>query len=164
MTKVLEFPTKSLTEVSTPLTQEEIIHNVDKQIIYDMQAGLDKFVNKAVGIAAPQVGHNRRIIIVNTNTLSAIMINPMIVSKSEAMQKSYEGCLSVPKINGNVQRHWDIVMDYIDELGMAQKLLVTGFDATVVQHEVDHLDGILFTDHLTGSDKKKADNKLSKRK
>lgn len=162
--KVLEYPVKSLTEVSTELTQEEIFHNVDKQIIFDMQAGMDKYNNKAVGIAAPQVGHNRRIILVKTTTLTAIMINPVIVHRSVDMQKSHEGCLSVPKIKGNVQRHWEIIVAYIDELGEPRKLSVHGFDATVVQHEVEHLDGVLFIDHLTGSDKKKANKKLSKRK
>ncbi|AUS01995.1 polypeptide deformylase [Vibrio phage 3.058.O._10N.286.46.B8] len=162
--KVLEFPTQSLKTPSTDLTQDELTSEVHRDILVDMMRAFDKYDDKAVGIAAPQVGHNRNIILVKTCTLHEVMINPVIIERSESLFKSSEGCLSLPGIKGNVQRNWNITVRYINEQGESRTRLVVGFDAAVVQHEIDHLLGVLFTDHLTGSDKKKADKKLSKRK
>ena len=159
--KVLEYPTKSLKEPSTQVM--ELTDGI-LNIINDMREGMAKYPS-AVGIAAPQVGHNRRIIIINTPALRRTMINPVIVRVSDDMSKSSEGCLSVPKVKGNVQRHWSVAVQYQTPDNWTPTTEVfTGFDSFVVQHELDHLDGVLFTDRLTGSDKKRANKKLNKRK
>lgn len=161
--RILEYPMQSLKDVSEPVSAEDIGTIGLTNIIGDMR---DTLISKvgAVGIAAPQVGINQKIIIVRTDNVDRVMINPTIVWCSDDMFKSAEGCLSIPKVKGNVQRHWSVQVDYIDEHGVHTCESFIGFDAAVVQHEIDHLQGILFTDRLTGSDKKKADKKLNKRK
>lgn len=161
--RILEYPTQSLKEVSEPVGVEEYGTTELLTTISKMRDTLIKKVG-AVGIAAPQVGINKRIIIVRTDTVDRVMINPTIIWCSDDTFKSAEGCLSIPKVKGNVQRHWSVKVDYSDERGMHTCESFIGFDAAVVQHEIDHLQGILFTDRLTGSDKKKADKKLNKRK
>lgn len=161
--RILEYPTQSLKDASEEVSSEDIGTIDLANVIGCMRDTLIKKVG-AVGIAAPQVGINKRIIIVRTDNVDRTMINPSIIWSSDDMFKSAEGCLSIPKVKGSVQRHWSVKVNYIDERGVHTCESFVGFDAAVVQHEIDHLDGILFTDRLTGSDKKKADKKLIKRK
>lgn len=161
MSKLLEYPNQSLREPSVEVN--ELSDHVFR-IIQDMQVALSKFPT-AVGIAAPQVGHNERIIAIQTPQTTRLMINPVIVERSGVMSKSDEGCLSVPKVKGAVQRDWSITVKYqTTEDWVPKQEIFVGFDAFVIQHEIDHLEGVLFTDHLTGGDKKRADKKLAKRK
>lgn len=161
--RILEYPTQSLKEVSENVATEDIGTLLLSNVIGNMRDTLIAKVG-AVGIAAPQVGINRRIIIVRTDSVDRVMINPTIIWSSDDVFKSAEGCLSIPKVKGNVQRHWAVKVNYMDERGVHTCESFIGFDAAVVQHEIDHLNGILFTDRLTGSDKKKADKTLNKRK
>jgi peptide deformylase len=99
-----------------------------------------------VGLAAPQVGQNIRLIAVNTKDGVACMINPKITKKSWAKEWSEEGCLSVPGVYGQVKRHKKINCVYLDKNGAKIKIQAEGLMAVVIQHETDHLDGILFID------------------
>ena len=111
-----------------------------------------------VGIAAPQVGENIRLIIVDCrqsqrpcqNHGLLYMANPRIVSaEGEALGR--EGCLSVPDWVGVVPRAKSIRVEYQDEKGVARSIEATGFEARVIQHEIDHLDGILFIDRVVST-------------
>jgi peptide deformylase len=110
-----------------------------------------------VGLAAPQIGKNIRIIATtqwvrknNKNKLinETIMINPNITKKSKEMVIAEEACLSVPDVYGNVKRHKNIVIEYMDSKGNKQTKKLKDFNATIIQHEIDHLNGVLFVDKL----------------
>ncbi|MBD3270049.1 peptide deformylase [Candidatus Peregrinibacteria bacterium] len=139
---------KVLRDLSQP------VKKVDKNIIKfvtDMEDTMMK--SNGVGIAAPQVGMNIRIIVVtlNVDTKQAVnvgMINPEIIYRSELMEIGEEGCLSLPEIFDNVRRHKEITVKFIDLKGREQFLKLADFNARVVQHEIDHLDGVLFTDKI----------------
>jgi peptide deformylase len=117
-----------------------------------------------VGLAAPQVGKSWRIIATTQrkhnkrgekNTGETIMINPEILEKSQEMTVEEEACLSLPDLRGNVARHKKITVSYIDEDGKAKTKKYSDFDAIIIQHEIDHLDGILFIDKIIESKAKK---------
>ncbi len=110
-------------------------------------------VEGGVGLAAPQVGVSKRIAVVNPEpkneeTLTT-MINPRIVAVSSETESFEEGCLSVPDIRGNVIRPTSIVVAYQDGEGREQRMEIGGMVARIMQHEIDHLDGILFVDRLS---------------
>lgn len=99
-----------------------------------------------VGLAAPQVGENIRVITVNTKQGPLAMLNPEITKKSLSKDWDEEGCLSVPNTWGQVKRHRTVHCQFFDRAGQKQKIEASGLLARVIQHEVDHLDGILFID------------------
>ncbi|HMT27443.1 MAG TPA: peptide deformylase [Candidatus Absconditabacterales bacterium] len=110
-----------------------------------------------VGLAAPQVGLNIRLIATTQWKKKGkqldllgeqIMINPTIIAKSEKMIIEEEACLSLPGITGQVLRHEEIKVSYLDISGKQQTKKFKGFDSVIIQHEVDHLDGILFIDKM----------------
>ena len=111
-----------------------------------------------VGIAAPQTGVLSRIIIVDvTGHKKAtdkngllVMLNPVIVSGAGAAL-TREGCLSVPEYTGNVERKNTVKIKYMDLKGADKELETSGFEAVVLQHEADHLDGILFLDRISNT-------------
>lgn len=107
--------------------------------------------NSGVGIAAPQVGISKRIIAVQRFDIEGepfrFYLNPRITSASDEMVESMEGCLSVADSRGYVIRHSAIVLEYDDPRDLTLKTEnIEGFTAIIFQHEIDHLDGILFTD------------------
>ncbi|MFH0892265.1 MAG: peptide deformylase [Candidatus Falkowbacteria bacterium] len=99
-----------------------------------------------VGLAAPQIGKNIRIITVNMKDGAICMINPEITKRSWLKEWGAEGCLSIPGVFGQVRRHKKVDYSYIDGNGKVIKTSASGLLARVLQHEIDHLDGILFTD------------------
>ena len=108
----------------------------------------------SVGIAAPQVGNLKRIVIVDVSSKPKInhhghliLVNPEIV-EWQGMKKGREGCMSVPDFTGNVIRAENIVLHALDENGQALEYAMEGYEARAVQHEIDHLDGLLFLDRL----------------
>lgn len=106
------------------------------------------------GLAAPQVGISQRVIAVaQRNKKNLIMINPVITRRSWKKVSEEEGCLSVVDENGKiiygrVSRHRDITCQYFDAQGKKKKLKAEEYLARVIQHEVDHLNGVLFIDYL----------------
>lgn len=99
-----------------------------------------------VGIAAPQVGVLRRIFVVDDREGNKLcLINPKL-SLSGDQVLGMEGCLSVPEKQGSVSRYQRVKVDYLDENGQAQSLEAEDFLARIIQHENDHLDGVLYTD------------------
>lgn len=106
-----------------------------------------------VGLAAPQVGVSRRIAVVNPdpynpNTLLTL-VNPRILSSSDETECVEEGCLSVPGVRGKVERPILIEVEYQDMAGGKHCIKVDGLVSRIIQHEIDHLDGVLFVDRLS---------------
>ena len=114
------------------------------------------FEKDGAGLAGPQVGKNIRIIIINKDGKAIIMLNPEITKKSWAREVDQEGCLSVVDKNDEiyylpVARHKKVNCIYFNEKGQKQKIQAEGLLARVIQHEIDHLDGILFIDRAEGN-------------
>ncbi len=110
-----------------------------------------------VWLAAPQIGKNIRMIATTTwkqgkkwpeLASEEIMINPIITDKSDEMVKSEEACLSVPNIIWTVKRHKNITVEYKNIEGFKKKKKLKNYNSFIVQHEIDHLDWILFVDKL----------------
>jgi peptide deformylase len=102
---------------------------------------------KGVGLAANQVGTATRIAVVGVQEERFVMVNPVIVS-AEGQDRAEEGCLSIPDAYGEVTRPERIVLEAVDRNGQPYRKEASGLLARAIQHEVDHLDGILFIDHL----------------
>lgn len=115
-----------------------------KKLFRDMAFTMLK--KDGVGLAAPQIGKNIRLITINIEGRPFIMINPEIKRKSIKKEWGEEGCLSVPRTFGKVLRHFKIQCVFINALGKKDKISASGFIARIIQHELDHLDGILFVD------------------
>lgn len=110
-----------------------------------------------VWLAAPQIWRNIRMIAItywketkkgHERIDEDIMINPEIIEKSNEMLVSEEACLSVPDVIWKVKRHQNIVVEYLDIFGRKKKKKLRNYNACIVQHEIDHLDAILFVDKL----------------
>jgi peptide deformylase len=102
---------------------------------------------RGVGLAANQVGVGRRVAVIDADGHRFAMVNPVIV-EAEGRTTAEEGCLSIPEIYGDVTRPERVVLEALDRDGKPFRLAAEGLIARVIQHEVDHLDGILFLDHL----------------
>ncbi len=118
------------------------------------------FVENGVGIAAPQCGKNLRMCIVRLNPgekneIVFPMINPEIVEVSEEMEDGEEGCLSLRGVWGKVERHSRLLVKFKNIKGQDQSLLLEHFNARIIQHEVDHLNGMLFIDRAHEIEEKK---------
>ena len=105
--------------------------------------------HRGVGIAAPQVGVGKRLCVVYTPWDSTqVFVNPRITAYSADTVEAEEGCLSIPGLFGMVSRHIAVVVRYQDLAGKEQMKTLEGLSAVVAQHEIDHLDGVLFTDRV----------------
>jgi len=148
--EVLKYPDPRLKEVAAEVTEFDtslwaFIHDLEQT----MRAGPG-----GVGIAAPQVGRLQRIVIVDVSSKPKIkqhgrllLINPEIM-QWEGMVRGREGCMSVPDYTGNVIRAKTIKLRAQDERGEVHEYEMEGFEARAVQHEIDHLEGLLFLDRL----------------
>lgn len=109
---------------------------------------------EGVGLAAPQVGKNIRLFVIDYQSLKRVVINPVIVSvktkKQTQSQKKQvlEGCLSLPHFYGPLKRADSITITYQNETGEKVTETFTGFHAQIIEHEIDHLNGILFVDRI----------------
>jgi peptide deformylase len=104
-----------------------------------------------VGLAAPQVGQSLRVIVVKTDENLHVLVNPEMVS-AEGEQIGYEGCLSLPGLVGEVKRFQRVIAKGRNRKGKEIRIRGDGLLARAIQHEIDHLDGILFVDRLTSLD------------
>lgn len=109
-----------------------------------------------VGLAGPQVGVLERIFVWETDEEHGAVINPVIVSKSGETFTEEEGCLSIPGIAYDVERSFEVTIGGLDANGDPISLSASGLRARCFQHEIDHLDGVLFIDHLSEADRKEA--------
>ena len=127
----------------------EIVPSVDedvRRLIADMFETMD--AAKGIGLAANQVGVARRVAVVDVDDDRFVMVNPRIV-ETEGRASAEEGCLSIPEIYADVTRPDRVVLEALDAEGRPYRKEATGLKARAIQHEIDHLDGILFLDHLS---------------
>ncbi|MBD9178212.1 MAG: peptide deformylase [Odoribacter splanchnicus] len=140
-----------------------------EKFIKDMYQTMDEA--DGVGLAAPQVGRNIRIFTVDGSAFEdmdsscagfrKVFINAHITERWGSDVTRNEGCLSVPGIHEDVTRKDHILIEYMDEKGELHKEEFSGIKAWIIQHEYDHLEGILFTDHLSGLKKRLLKGKLN---
>lgn len=124
--------------VKTPISPQLL--NLAHEMIKIMQK------NQGIGLAAPQVGEGKRLIVAAFQNDPLILFNPEITKKSFKKEGSEEGCLSLPNIFGIVKRHRQITLQALSQAGSKININAEGLLARVIQHEIDHLDGILFID------------------
>lgn len=107
----------------------------------------------AVGLSAPQIGIFKRFSIINLDKSNLnddlIIINPVITSLTGKKDIKKESCMSLPQVRGNVERRDKLLLSYLDRNGETKEIKIEGFKSRVVQHEIDHLDGILFVDRMS---------------
>lgn len=138
---------------------EKILRQKSNDLNIDLIAahGMQKFFEElgkimlaanGLGLAAPQVAQQIRVIALNIAGQPHIFINPKISKKSLFKDMAEEGCLSMPGRYGQVKRHKKITVEYLDKSGQQRKQKFTGLISRVIQHEIDHLDGLLFIDKL----------------
>lgn len=132
--------------LSTPSTNVDYTDGVET-IIEDLIDTLK--TTTGIGLAAPQIGINKRVFIVDYKDLKKVFINPIIIDRSTETILGSEGCLSIPKLSGNVERNKTITISYQDESFTNYTDTYTGDDAILIQHEYDHLDGIMWIDRLS---------------
>lgn len=127
-----------------------------RQLLLDLKDSMKHY--GGIGIAAPQIGVDKKVAIIELVGLNrygeeinlplTVFVNPKIEFLTIEEQGFWEGCLSVPGLRGFVERPRKVKVSYLDQNGSAQELVADGFLATVLQHELDHLEGILYVDRI----------------
>ena len=112
------------------------------------------YAARGIGLAAPQVGVHKQLLVLdldleNPTTPPLVFINPEIISCSASVETYEEGCLSIPGVYLNVVRPSAVMLSFRDEMGRPRKMKADGLLARCIQHEMDHLEGILFVDRVT---------------
>jgi peptide deformylase len=145
---ILTYPDPELKQKSAPVT---VITDKIRDLARDMAETM--YDAPGVGLAAPQIGVHQRVIVIDVAGKDEppaliIAINPVIIhAEGESFEE--EGCLSVPKYSANVRRHAKVVVKGLDLNGEEVTWKADGLLAVAFQHEIDHLDGILFIDHIS---------------
>tara|TARA_B100001175_G_scaffold317605_1_gene335238 strand:+ start:1989 stop:2504 length:516 start_codon:yes stop_codon:yes gene_type:complete len=160
---ILTEPNKILRQVSKPVLK------VDKKIQYLMDDMLETMYHASgIGLAAIQIGVPKRIIVMDLvregEKKPMYFVNPMIREKNSIKSIYEEGCLSVPNQFAEIERPSKCEVEYLDYNGEKKTLKAEGLLATCIQHEMDHLEGILFIDYLSKLKKSMIIKKLSKKK
>jgi peptide deformylase len=150
--KLYIYPYPTLRQKSLPFERDSLIPELFEklcQLMYD---------NNGIGLAANQVGLLERFFVMDTSenrNNPVFFINPIIKSKSSEIQKIQEGCLSIPGFFSDISRPKTIQVEYTNQDGKRLTHEFSGLDSTCIQHEIDHLDGILFPDRITSASKQK---------
>ncbi len=150
--EIVTVPAKTLRQRSVEVDTKDIASPEFQEFLDDLIATMNEQPN-AAGIAAPQVGRNERIFVINERWGPKVFINPEIEILSEAIVESEEGCFSVPNVWGIVPRSKKVKVKALDRNGRKMVFVARGFEAIVFQHEFDHLEGILFIDKMTHATK-----------
>jgi len=145
---ILTYPDPELKKHSAPVT---VITDKTRELVKDMTETM--YDAPGVGLAAPQIGVHQRVIVIDVSakdepTELIVAVNPEIVH-AEGESYEEEGCLSVPKYSANVRRHARVVVKALNLEGEEVTYRADDLLAIAFQHEIDHLDGILFIDHLS---------------
>ena len=145
-----------LRQVARPVTR--ILAPETQRLIERMKTVMREA--NGLGLAAPQVGVSQRIVVYDVHDEIQVLINPVIQNQKGEQLEPLEGCLSIPGLQGRVKRALDLKVKALSQRGRPISLRVSELEARVIQHEIDHLDGILFIDRAdpetigwaTGSD------------
>ena len=149
---VVLYPDPRLKVVCAPAQE---VHDALRAAAQDLLDTMDACPPRTVGIAAPQIGILSRVAIVDTSRNPKypdghgllVLVNPQVTA-FEGEQRFREGCLSLPDYTANVRRHAQITVTALNLDGEEMVLDAEGFEAVVLQHEIDHLDGVLFLDRV----------------
>jgi peptide deformylase len=141
-----------------------------KNLGWDMVGTMEE--NEGIGLAAPQVGESKRVIVIHplkersleekSKRLPQVFINPEIIKKSEATITDEEGCLSFPGLFLKIKRAKEVEIEALDKDGKKVQIKAEGLPARIFQHEIDHLDGILFIDRIIFWQRLKIKRRLQK--
>jgi len=142
--KIITNPNPILRNKSEEIAIKEISSNKFQGLCSDMAKTMIE--SDGIGLAAPQIGKNIRVIVINTKNGELCMINPKITRKSWKKEWGEEGCLSVPDVFGQVKRHKKIKCRFLNTKAEPVEIEAEGLMARVIQHELDHLNGVLFID------------------
>jgi peptide deformylase len=139
--RVLRQPAKRVAKIDTEI----------KQVIREMLQTM--YSSDGIGLAAPQVAIHKQIIVVDVNpdeaaTPPLILINPTVIKTSRDVSVTQEGCLSIPGVYLDVKRPSEVEVAYKDENGRPQRIVAKELLACCIQHEIDHLNGVLFVDRV----------------
>ena len=161
---ILTEPDKLLRQVSKPV---EKVGDLERELMKDMLDTM--YTAKGIGLAAIQIGVPKRIIVMDISKEKnkknpMYFVNPIIIKKNDEKVTYEEGCLSVPNQFAEIDRPSKCEVEYLDYNGNKQNLKAEGLLATCIQHEMDHLEGILFIDYLSKLKKTIIIKKLSKQK
>jgi peptide deformylase len=161
---ILTEPDKLLRQVSKPV---EKVGDLERELMKDMLDTM--YTAKGIGLAAIQIGVPKRIIVMDISKEEnkkkpMYFVNPIIINKNDEKVTYEEGCLSVPNQFAEIDRPSKCEVEYLDYNGNKQNLKAEGLLATCIQHEMDHLEGILFIDYLSKLKKTIIIKKLSKQK
>ena len=159
---ILTEPNTLLRQVSQPVEQ---VGEPEKELMNDMLETM--YAANGIGLAAIQIGVPKRIIVMDLSKeenkkLPMYFVNPVITKKNNEKTTYEEGCLSVPNQFAEIDRPSKCEVEYLDYNGNKQNLQAEGLLATCIQHEIDHLEGILFIDYLSKLKKEIIVKKLSK--
>ena len=162
--EIIILPDKQLRLVSRPV--EKVTTEIRK-LADDMFETM--YDAPGIGLAAPQVGVLRRLIVMDPAKDEApkspvVMVNPEILERSEVMRVHEEGCLSIPEFTAEIERPAKTRVSYIDPQGKKQEAELEGIWSTLVQHEIDHLNGVLFIDYLSRLKRDMVVRKFTKQK
>lgn len=133
----------ALRQQSAPV---KVVDDETRRFIADLFATMEAATG--VGLAANQVGVTKRVAVIDAEGTRLALVNPRIVDFS-GEETGEEGCLSIPELFADVSRPDSVTLEALDEQGNPYSVKLTGLAARAVQHEIDHLDGILFLDHLS---------------
>ena len=159
---ILTEPNKLLRQISKPV---ENVGNEERKLMDDMLDTM--YAAPGIGLAAIQIGVPKRIIVMDISREEdkkepRYFVNPIIKNKNNETSKYEEGCLSVPDQFAEIERPNECEVEYLDYNGKKKLLKADGLLATCIQHEMDHLEGVLFIDYLSKLKKSMIIKKLSK--
>jgi peptide deformylase len=162
--KLYEYPSSVLKQKSVKV---DVVDDELRQFLDDMLETM--YDSRGCGLAAPQVGVLKRVVVIDIahegeEPNPIYMVNPEIVWKSEEKEVGEEGCLSIPGQRAQVERYKAVKVKYVDYDGKNQELEADDFLAIAVQHELDHLDGILYIDHISRLKRQMLLKKLEKQR
>ncbi|HUT21892.1 MAG TPA: peptide deformylase [Candidatus Bipolaricaulota bacterium] len=143
---IVKHPNDILRAKNEEISPEFIKTDEFHRLISDMKETMLK--RDGVGLAAPQIGKNIQVCLINTEDGVLVLINPKIIKRSFRKSIDEEGCLSIPGVFGKVKRHKQIKVKTLTLKGEPLEINAEGMFARVIQHEVDHLNGILFIDKM----------------
>ncbi|KKR07594.1 MAG: Peptide deformylase [Parcubacteria group bacterium GW2011_GWC2_39_14] len=144
--KILTHPNKELRKKSQKVLVAEICTPEKQKFLINMSKTM--ITKDGIGLAAPQIGVLKRIITIAYKDKVLVLINPILTKKSWLKEVEEEGCLSVPGVYGLVKRHHKLFVTAYNEQGKKVEFEAKGLLARIIQHEVDHLDGVLFIDKV----------------
>lgn len=142
--ELVTWPNEALKKVAEPVTE---FNSELQKLIQDMFYIIRTNNVKGVGLAANQVGVLKRVIVIESEDFKGAMINPELDHDNNMKEKESEGCLSYPGKSIEIERYKTIKVEYFDIMGLRRLQAFEGFTARIIQHEIDHLNGINIIDY-----------------